>query len=213
MPMERRGVGLRKQAEETCPDTEQTMSMTTRFACFTRKAQQATTQFTALMGRLSDPVELADSFQRVKDKAPGIDGVFPRLSPTGAGAASTACNPASRRSCSVEGAGGGNGAGMGSRGVAHAPTIKAMAAALRKGLQLVMDSSSRQLWDPARVRRRGALAWRLREVQTGVLQGMSGMASPSRRNRKLRCLVRSDWRDRAHAGGGIRPFRTPPRRD
>lgn len=49
--------------------------MTTRFACFTRKAQQATTQFTALMGLLSDPVELADSFKRLKDKAPGVDGV------------------------------------------------------------------------------------------------------------------------------------------
>jgi len=51
------------------------MSMSTRFACFTRKAQQATTQFTALMGLLSNPVELADSFQRLKDKAPGVDGV------------------------------------------------------------------------------------------------------------------------------------------
>lgn len=51
------------------------MSMTTRFACFIRKAQQATTQFTALMGLLSDPVELADSFKRVKDKAPGVDGI------------------------------------------------------------------------------------------------------------------------------------------
>ena len=51
------------------------MSMSTRFACFTRKAQQATTRFTALMGRLSNPVELADSFQRLKDKAPGVDGV------------------------------------------------------------------------------------------------------------------------------------------
>jgi len=51
------------------------MSMTTRFACFTRRAQDASTQFTALMGILCDPVELADSFKRVKNKAPGIDGV------------------------------------------------------------------------------------------------------------------------------------------
>ena len=51
------------------------MNMSTRSACFTRKAQQATTQFTALMGLLSDPLELADSFQRLKDKAPGVDGI------------------------------------------------------------------------------------------------------------------------------------------
>ncbi len=51
------------------------MSMTTRFACFTRKAQDPTTPFTALMGLVCDPVELADSFNCVKDKAPGIDGI------------------------------------------------------------------------------------------------------------------------------------------
>ena len=51
------------------------MSMSTRLACFTRKAQQATTSFTALMGLLSDRMELADSFRRLKDKAPGIDGI------------------------------------------------------------------------------------------------------------------------------------------
>ena len=51
------------------------MSMTTRFACFTRKAQEPSAQFTALMGLLCDPVELAGSFSRLKDKAPGVDGV------------------------------------------------------------------------------------------------------------------------------------------
>lgn len=51
------------------------MSMTTRFACFTRRAQEPKTQFTALAGLLCDPVELADSFKRIKNKAPGIDGV------------------------------------------------------------------------------------------------------------------------------------------
>lgn len=51
------------------------MRMTTRFACFTRRAQETTTQFSALMGLLCDPVELADSFNRIKNKVPGVDGV------------------------------------------------------------------------------------------------------------------------------------------
>lgn len=51
------------------------MSMSTRFACFIRKAQRPDTSFTALMGLLSDPVELVDSFKHLEDKAPGIDGI------------------------------------------------------------------------------------------------------------------------------------------
>ncbi len=53
------------------------MTMTTRLACFTRKAaEEPHTRFTALMGLVFDPEGLHASFERQPGRrAPGVDGV------------------------------------------------------------------------------------------------------------------------------------------
>ena len=68
---------MRKQVKQTCPDPERTMCMTRRFIGFTQRARaEPGLRFNALMGLLSDPQGLRESFERQPaNKAPGIDGV------------------------------------------------------------------------------------------------------------------------------------------
>jgi len=68
---------VRKQVKQTCPDPERTMCMTRRFIGFTQRARaEPGLRFNALMGLLSDPQGLRESFERQPaNKAPGIDGV------------------------------------------------------------------------------------------------------------------------------------------
>lgn len=63
--------------KETCPDTERTLRMTTRFIHFTQRAQaEPELKFNALMGLMCDPQGLRESFERQPgNKAPGVDGV------------------------------------------------------------------------------------------------------------------------------------------
>jgi RNA-directed DNA polymerase len=50
--------------------------MTTRLNCFTRRAQEPGRRFNALMGLLSEPEGLRESFEsQPGNKAPGVDGM------------------------------------------------------------------------------------------------------------------------------------------
>ena len=62
---------------DTWPDTERILSMTTKMARFTQRAQDnPQRQYTALMGMLFDPEGLNASFERqAANKAPGVDGM------------------------------------------------------------------------------------------------------------------------------------------
>ena len=71
-----KGQRFGKWVEETCPDTERTLCMTTRLICFTRRARaELGARFTALMGLLAEPEGLRESFENEPgNKAPGVDG-------------------------------------------------------------------------------------------------------------------------------------------
>ena len=77
MRAERRGGGLRQRESDTRPYAERTLTVTTkleRFALMARDEPQ--TRFNALMGLLTDPEGLRESFERQNGtKAPGVDGV------------------------------------------------------------------------------------------------------------------------------------------
>ena len=77
MRVEPRGGGLRERASETRPYTERIVPVTTKLDRFTLKArEEPQTRFNALMGILSDPEGLRESFGRQDGgKAPGVDGV------------------------------------------------------------------------------------------------------------------------------------------
>jgi RNA-directed DNA polymerase len=77
MRAERRGGGLRQRERETRPYAERTLPVLTRLERFTLKArQEPQTRFNALMGLLSDPEGLRESFERQDGtKAPGVDGM------------------------------------------------------------------------------------------------------------------------------------------
>ena len=78
MRVEQRGTGLRERVRATWPDTERTMTMTTKFIRFTERARAEPQQrFNALMGLLYDPEGLHASFERQNGrKAPGVDGMM-----------------------------------------------------------------------------------------------------------------------------------------
>ena len=75
--MEPRGGGLRQREKETRPYAERILTVTTRFDRFTQKAREEPgLRFTSLMGLLSDPEGLRESFERQNGKkAPGVDGM------------------------------------------------------------------------------------------------------------------------------------------
>lgn len=77
MRAEQRGGGLGERVGETWPDTERTLTMTTRLARFTRTArEEPRTRFDALMGLVFDPEGRHASFGRQSGKkAPGVDGI------------------------------------------------------------------------------------------------------------------------------------------
>jgi RNA-directed DNA polymerase len=77
MRVEQRGGGLRERASETRPYAERTLTVTTKLERFTRMVgEQPQMRLTALMGLLSDPQGLRESFERQNGrKAPGVDGV------------------------------------------------------------------------------------------------------------------------------------------
>jgi hypothetical protein len=77
MLVEPRGGGLRERESETRPYTERIVPVTTKLDRFTLKArEEPQTRFNALMGILSDPEGLRESFGRQDGrKAPGVDGV------------------------------------------------------------------------------------------------------------------------------------------
>jgi RNA-directed DNA polymerase len=77
MRVEQRGGGLRERASETRPYAERTLTVTTKLERFTRMVgEQPQMRLTALMGLLSDPEGLRESFERQNGrKAPGVDGV------------------------------------------------------------------------------------------------------------------------------------------
>ena len=77
MRSERRGAGVRQWVEQTCPDTERTLCLSTQFTHFTQRAlSEPGLRFNALMGLLSDPQGLRESFdQQPGNKAPGVDAI------------------------------------------------------------------------------------------------------------------------------------------
>jgi RNA-directed DNA polymerase len=77
MRAERRGGGLRQRERDTRPYPARTMPVTTRLERFTQKArEEPQLRFNALMGLLSDPEGLRESFERQDGrKAPGVDGM------------------------------------------------------------------------------------------------------------------------------------------
>jgi len=77
MRVEQRGGGLRQRKSETRPYAERTLTVTTKLERFTRMArEEPQMRFNALMGLLSDPDGLRESFERQDGrKAPGVDGV------------------------------------------------------------------------------------------------------------------------------------------
>jgi RNA-directed DNA polymerase len=77
MRVEQRGGGLRQRKSETRPYAERTLTVTTKLERFTRMArEEPQMRFNALMGLLSDPEGLRESFERQDGrKAPGVDGV------------------------------------------------------------------------------------------------------------------------------------------
>jgi RNA-directed DNA polymerase len=68
---------LRQRESETRPYAERTLTVTTKLERFTRMARERPHErFNALMGLLSDPEGLRESFERQDGrKAPGVDGV------------------------------------------------------------------------------------------------------------------------------------------
>jgi hypothetical protein len=77
MRVEQRGGGLKQRESDTRPYAERTLTVTTKLERFTRMAREKPqTRFNALMGLLSDPEGLRESFEREDGrKAPGVDGV------------------------------------------------------------------------------------------------------------------------------------------
>lgn len=84
MRAERRGGGLGQRVGETWPDTERTLTMTTRLAHFARQArEEPRTRFDALMGLVFDPEGLHASFGQVSlpYTAPSTTSFGPALRP------------------------------------------------------------------------------------------------------------------------------------
>ena len=77
MRAERRGGGLRQRESDTRPYAERILSVTTKLERFTLMArEEPEMRFTSLMGLLSEPEGLRESFESQDGrKAPGVDGV------------------------------------------------------------------------------------------------------------------------------------------